>query len=74
MVYLSAQQMKVQLPNNVLRLIEVVLEAAWQRSLSLNSESLYPNIAATINQEESDESQQHTLRMGELLRRWEEVL
>lgn len=74
MVYLSAHQMKVQLPKNVSRLIEVVLEAAWQRSLVLNSDSLYPNIAATISQEDSDDTQQHTLRMGELLRMWEEVL
>lgn len=74
MVYLSTKQLKVSLPDNVSRMIEIVLDAAWQRSLVLNNDSLYPNIAITISQEDSEEGKQHTLRMGELIRKCEEML
>lgn len=72
MVYHTAQQLQVQMPESVDRMLEVAADAGWRTSDIYLVDSIYPNLA-TVRYSDW-ETREHGPRMGDLLRKWEESL
>lgn len=69
MAYHTARELKVQLPETVVRLLDVASDVMWRTSDIALVDSMYPNLA--IETYSDLETREHGLRMSNLLRKWE---